>query len=129
MNKENVIARSVVDAAYRVHVAFGPGLLESVYERVLTYELNKVGHKALSQVPVPIVYDGQTIDDAFRMDILVDDSVIIELKSVEQIQPVHKKQLFTYLELSGKRLGLLIHFNVPLIKNGISRVANGLPDE
>jgi GxxExxY protein len=129
MIQENAIARSVVDAAYKIHVALGPGLLESVYERVLAYELVKRGHRVAVQIPIPIVYEGMVLDDAFRADLIVDELVIIELKSVEQLQPVHKKQLTTYLKLANKRLGLLINFGAPLIKDGIIRIVNHLPEE
>lgn len=123
------MAQSVVDAAYKIHVALGPGLLESVYERVLAHELEKRGHRVTIQTPIPIVYDGIVLHDAFRADLIVDQLVIIELKSVEQLQPVHKKQLTTYIKLANKRLGLLINFGAPLIKDGIVRLVNNLPDD
>jgi GxxExxY protein len=125
---ENEIAKQIVDAAYRVHTALGPGLLESVYEVVLAYELEKRGLRALRQQAVPIVYQGTRIEMGFRADLIVEDKVIVEIKSVEATAPVHKKQLLTYLRLAEKRLGLLINFNVALIKDGISRVANGMQD-
>ncbi|HEV3256583.1 MAG TPA: GxxExxY protein [Gemmataceae bacterium] len=123
---ENEIAREVVDAAYKIHVALGPGLLESVYEAALCYELEKRGMRVARQHSIPIVYATVHLAEGFRADILVEGKVIIELKSVEAVAPVHKMQLLTYLRLSGKRLGLLINFNVVLIKDGISRVVNGL---
>lgn len=123
---ENEIAKVAVDAAYRVHTDLGPGLLESVYQRVLAHELTKRGLPIRCEQPVPIVYDGLTFDEGFRADIIVDEKVILELKSVEAVAPVHKKQLLTYLRLADKRLGLLINFGEALIKNGISRVVNGL---
>ena len=129
MIHENAVAQSVVDAAYKIHVTLGPGLLESVYERVLAHELVKRGHQVAVQTPIPIVYDGMVLDDAFRADLIVDARVIIELKSIEQLQPVHKKQLTTYLKLANKRLGLLINFGAPLIKDGITRIVNNLPEE
>ena len=117
---ENQIARIVVDAAYQVHVRLGPGLLESVYEIVLVHELKKGGLNIEQQVPVAIVYDGIRFKEGFRADIIVEDKVIIELKSVEKIAPVHKKQLLTYLRLTDKKLGLLINFGSELIRDGIS---------
>lgn len=125
---ENEIASQIVDAAYRVHTALGPGLLESVYEVVLAYELEKKGLRAVRQQAVPIVYQGTRIEMGFRADLIVEDKVIVEIKSVEGTAPVHKKQLLTYLRLAEKGLGLLINFNVVLIKDGIARVANGMPD-
>jgi GxxExxY protein len=104
----------------------GPGLLESVYEAALVYELKKLGIKVTNQTDVPVVYDEITMDIGFRADVIVDDKVIIELKSIENVSPVHKKQLLTYLKLSKKKLGLLVNFNVELMKDGITRIANGL---
>ena len=123
---ENEIAKIVVDTAYHIHRRSGPGLLESVYEVILAYALNSRGLKVERQVPVPIVFDGMKFDEGFRADLIVEDKVIVELKSVEKIAPVHKKQLLTYLRLADKRLGLLINFGASLIKDGIFRVANGL---
>jgi GxxExxY protein len=124
--KENEIARIIVDAAYQVHTALGPGLLESVYEEVLAYELHKRDLKVLRQKPIPLIYESIQLEMAFVADLIVEDLVIVELKSIEKVAPVHKKQLLTYLRLSDKRLGLLINFGEALIKNGISRVVNGL---
>jgi len=126
---ENELSREIVDAAYKVHVALGPGLLESVYEIVMKYELEKRGLNVARQLEVPIIYDGKVLDRSLVSDLLVNDKVIVELKSVEAVIPVHKKQLLTYLKLADKRLGLLINFNVNLIKEGISRVANQLVEE
>jgi GxxExxY protein len=126
---ENEIAKIVVDAAYHIHVRLGPGLLESVYETVLAYELNKRGLTVVRQAPIPVVYENLQFDEGFRADLIVNDLVIIELKSVEKIHPVHKKKLLTYLRLADRRLGLLINFGEALIKDGISRVANNLRDE
>ena len=125
---ENELARIVVDAAYKVHTRLGPGLLESVYEVVLVHELRKHQLKADRQVPIPIVYESIHFEEGFKADVIVNDLLLIELKSVEQMIPVHKKQLLTYLRLTNKRLGLLINFGAELIKDGISRVANGMPD-
>jgi GxxExxY protein len=125
---ENAIAREIVDAAFHVHTALGPGLLESVYDTVLTYELDQRGLRTTRQQPIPIVYQNVRIDTGFRADLIVEDKVIIEVKSVEFLAPVHKKQLLTYLRLADKRLGLLINFHVALIKDGITRVVNGLEE-
>ena len=125
---ENEIARRVVDAAFQVHTRLGPGLLESVYASVLAYELEKRGLQVLRQQPVSVVYDGLVFDEGFRADLIVEDKVILELKSVEVILPVHKKQLWTYLRLTDKQLGLLINFGAALIKDGITRMVNRLRD-
>jgi GxxExxY protein len=125
---ENEIAKIVVDAAYQIHKRLGPGLLESVYEIVLAYEPKKRGLSALRQLPVTIQYDDMTFDEGFRTDIMVEDKVIVELKSVESVARVHKKQLLTYLRLADKRLGLLINFGEELIRDGVSRVVNGLQE-
>jgi GxxExxY protein len=125
---ENEVARDIVDAAYRVHTTLGPGLLESVYEAALAYELDKRGLTAGRQRVVAAVYEGITIHTAFYADLIVEDKVIVEIKAVEAIAPVHKMQLLTYLKLADKRLGLLINFNVVLIKDGITRIANRLPE-
>ena len=109
--------------------ALGPGLLESVYETVLVYELKKRGLKSVRQIAVPIEYDSITFDEGFRADVIVEDKVILELKSVEAVAKVHKKQLLTYLRLTGKRLGLLINFGEEHIRDGISRIVNGLVEE
>ena len=124
----NELAKQIVDAAYRVHTTLGPGLLESVYESVLAYELEHRGLQATRQQPVPLVYHGIHIEVGFRADLIVEDLVIVEIKSVEVVAPVHKKQLLTHLRLADRRLGLLINFNVVLIKDGIKRVVNGLPE-
>ena len=125
---ENEIAKEVVDAAFKVHTTLGPGLLESVYEAILARELTSRGLAVSRQHPIPIHYEGLTIEEGFRADLIVDDLVILELKSVEQLAPLHKKQLLTYLRLADKRLGLLLNFGAPVIKDGIVRVANGMPD-
>ena len=116
-------AHDVVDSAFAVHRSLGPGLLESVYEQCLAYELQSRGHKTERQVALPVVYRDVRLEAGFRIDILVNDLVIIELKTVERLLPIHEAQLLTYLKLSGKRLGLLLNFNVPLIKEGIRRLA------
>ncbi len=123
---ENEISKIVVDAAFTVHTRVGPGLLESAYEAILSYELRKRGLHVATQVKLPVRYDEIEVKDAFWMDLLVEDLVVVELKSVDEIHPVHKKQLLTYLKFSGRKLGLLINFGAPLIKDGIARVVNGL---
>ncbi len=123
---ENEVARLIVDAAYKVHTTLGPGLLESVYEEVLAYELRKRDLKVLRQEPIPLVYESVQLELAFVADLIVEDLVVVELKSIEQVAPVHKKQVLTYLRLADKRLGLLINFGDALIKNGITRFVNGL---
>ena len=126
---ENAIAREIVDAAFRIHTTLGPGLLESVYDTVLAYELGRRGLRTVRQQPIPVVYEEVRIDTGFRADLVVEDKVIVEIKSVEVLAPVHKKQLLTYLRLADKRLGLLINFQVALIKDGITRIVNGLEDD
>ena len=123
---ENDIAKIIVDAAFKVHKTMGPGLFESVYETVLAHEIEGRGLAAERQKAIPINYDGMVFDEGFRADLVVVDKVIVELKSIESISPVHKKQLLTYLRLADKRLGLLINFGANLIKDGIVRVVNGL---
>ena len=120
----NEISKKIIGAAIQVHRTLGPGLLESTYEACLKYELEKRGLKIQSQVGLPVIYDGMKIDLGYRLDILVEDSVIIELKAVTAIIPLHEAQLLSYLKLSGKHLGLLINFNVTLLKDGITRRIN-----
>jgi GxxExxY protein len=122
----NQISGEIVDAAMKVHTALGPGLLESAYEGCLKHELTKRGLKVLSQVTLPVIYDGVKIDVGYRIDLLVEDAVIVELKVVERLTPLNEAQLLSYLKLSGRKLGLLINFNVEHLKNGIKRIANGL---
>jgi GxxExxY protein len=126
---ENAIAKEIVDVAFRIHTTLGPGLLESVYDVVLAYELDRRSLRTVRQQPIPVVYENVHIDTGFRADLVVEDKVIVEVKSVEILAPVHKKQLLTYLRLADKRLGLLINFHVALIKDGIMRVVNGLEDD
>jgi GxxExxY protein len=122
---ENATSRQIVDAAFRVHTGLGPGLLESVYESALARELEKKGLSFVRQRPVPVIYDGVPIQAGFYADLIVNDEVIVEVKSVEAIAPVNKKQLLTYLRLADKQIGLLMNFNVVLIKDGITRILNG----
>ncbi len=116
------IAAQIVDAAYRVHTALGPGLLESVYEACLAFELEKRGLRVETQVYLPVTYEDIRLDAGLRLDMLVEDSVVAELKATDMMIPLYESQLLTYLKLSGKRLGFLMNFNVPLIKNGIKRM-------
>ena len=125
---ENEVARGIVDAAFHIHKELGPGLLESVYEAVLAKELTRRGLAVERQKPVPIRYDGLAFDEGFRADLVVENLVIVELKSVERALPVHKKQLLTYLRLAEKKLGLLINFGTARFKDGVSRVANGMDE-
>ena len=122
------VAKDIVNAAFKVHKEFGPGLLESAYQQCHTYELRKRGRKVLTEVVLPIVYDGQKIDAGYRIDMIVDDLIIVENKTVETILPIHTAQLITYLKLKDCRLGFLINWNVKLIKNGTVRVANRMPN-
>ena len=127
--KENEIGKKVVDAAIAVHRELGPGLLESVYQSCMVIELRSLGFVVEAEVPLPIFYRGKKIEDqGFRLDLLVEEQVIAELKSVEKVLPLHKKQLLTYLRLAKKPLGLLINFNQSLLKDGITRIAN-TPEE
>jgi GxxExxY protein len=123
---ENQIAAAVVDAAFKIHTTLGPGLLESVYESTLEYELRKRGLSVRRQISLPVYYEGLKLELGYRVDLIVGDKVIIEIKSIEALAPIHKRQLLTYLRLANMRLGLLINFNVERIKDGIKRVVNGL---
>ena len=116
------LARIVVDAAYKVHSSLGPGLLESVYETCLEHELAKRSIPSKRQIKIPIVYDGIRLEAGLRIDLLVDGKLILEIKAVEEMNRIYKAQVLTYLKLTGLRLGLLINFNVALIRNGIERV-------
>ena len=126
---ENEIATIIVDKAYKVHSELGPGLLETVYEVILARELKKESMDITRQKPIKICWEDIIFDEGFKADLWVEDKVIVELKSVEKLLPVHKKQLLTYLRLTDKRLGLLINFGELYIKNGIKRVVNGLSEE
>lgn len=120
-DREERIATAIVDSAFKVHKALGPGLLESVYESCFCYELARHGMSYERQLQLPAKYDKLEFNSAFRQDVLVEGLVICELKAIERLLPLHTAQLLTYLKLSGKRLGFLINFNVPLIRNGIKR--------
>jgi GxxExxY protein len=125
---ENQLSRIIVDSAFKIHATLGPGLLESVYEAVLAHELKLRGLTVTTQQAIPVIYEGVQLDVGFRSDIVVNRKVVVEVKSVDALAPVHSKQLRTYLRLMNLRLGLLINFNVNLIKEGIHRVVNGLVD-
>lgn len=126
---ENQIGESIIAAGIHVHRTLGPGLLESVYEAVLAYELKKRGFNVRRQVPVPIHYEELDFDEGFRADLIVNDRVIVELKSVAQLNRAHRKQIQTYLRLAHVRLGYLLNFGEELLRDGIVRAVNGLPDE
>ena len=125
---ENEIAKHIVDAAYKIHTTLGPGLFESVYETIMAQELASRGLHLMRQQALPVVWENIHLEAGFRADLIVENKVIVEIKSVETIAPVHRKQLLTYLRLANKRLGILINFDVELIKDGISRVVNGLAE-
>ena len=126
---ENEIGRIVVDTSLAIHRELGPGLLESVYETVLTQALSQRGLAIARQVAIPISYPGLQFEEGFRADIIVDDKVILEIKSVETLRNVHKKQLLTYLRLARIKLGFVLNFGEALMKDGIVRIVNGLPDD
>ena len=121
---ENEISAIVVDVCYKIHVKLGPGLLESVYEAILHHELTKRGFSVERQKPLPVLWDGIKLD--IRSDLIVNEKVILEIKSIEQITDIHAKQVLTYLKITKMKLGLLINFNVPIIKSGIKRVVSNL---
>jgi GxxExxY protein len=123
---ENEISKIVVDKCHQIHVALGPGLLESVYEEILFFELNKENLKVERQKALPVIWKNKKMNLGFRADLIVENKVILELKSVEKIARVHPKQLLTYLKVTNLKLGLLINFNEVLIKNGITRIVNNL---
>ena len=125
---ENQIGEAIIAAGIQVHRALGPGLLESVYEAVLAFEFQRRCLHVRRQVPIPITYEGLNFDEGFRADLIVNDRVIVELKSVVQLTPAHRKQLQTYLRLSGLKLGYLLNFGEVLLRDGIVRAVNGLPD-
>jgi len=123
---ENELSAIIVDCCFRIHTKLGPGLLESVYEEILCYELREIGIYYTRQTGIPVYYNELILELGFRADIIVEEKVIIEIKSIESIAPVHKKQLLTYLKLTGLKLGLLVNFNAALIKDGITRIVNRL---
>lgn len=123
---ENEISKILVNLFLKVHQVLGPGLLESVYEAAICYELDQINLHYNRQIPIPVIYENVKLDIGFRADIIVENKVIVEIKSIEILAPVHPKQLLTYLRLTDLKLGLLVNFNVALIKNGITRIVNGL---
>lgn len=128
--QDNDLTGAIIESAIHVHKSMGPGLLERVYEECLYFDLQGRGFNILRQVPVPVSFDGHALEPGFMrkrriVDLIVDDHVIVELKAIEKLQPIHEAQLHTYLKLSGKRMGLLINFNVPLLKQGIKRIIMG----
>ena len=123
---ENEITKIIVDKCYNIHYKLGAGLFESVYEEILFYELKKSGLFVERQKPIPVIWDNIKMDMSYKADLIVENKVIIEIKSVESITDIHKKQLLTYLKLTGLKVGLLVNFNVRLIKEGILRIANNL---
>jgi len=125
---ENEITKICIDTAYKIHTKIGPGLLESAYQAILVYELKKNGLHVDSEIPMPIHYEDIHLDVGFRADLIVENKIIIELKSIEKVADVHKKQLLTYLRISGLHVGLLINFGAPLIKDGIFRIVNGFKE-
>ena len=132
MDKEarlNKITEAIIGAAMNVHRALGPGLLESAYEACVLHELAQVGLKVVQQKPLPVIYRGVTLDCGYRLDLMVEGEVIVEIKSIEKLLPIHKAQLMSYLKLAGCNVGLLINFNVEVLKQGIQRVVSGFPDK
>jgi GxxExxY protein len=127
-NDIEAIGKDIVDAAYKVHKEFGPGLLESAYQACHAYELQKRGHIVLTELKLPILYDGQEFDQGYRVDELVDDLIIVENNAVDEVHPIYMAQLLTYMKLKNVKLGFLINWNEKLIKNGIQRVVNGLEE-
>jgi len=123
--EENDLSGNVIGAAIEVHRLLGPGLLESAYELALARELVLRGHRVTRQTPISLEYKGVALVDAFRIDLIVDESLLLEIKAVEVLLPIHERQLLTYLQLTGKRFGLVINFNEELLKKGVRRVING----
>lgn len=123
---ENELSKIIVNTGFQIHKALGPGLFESVYEEILFYELTQQGLEVSRQQAIPVVWKNIKMEQGFRADLIVENKVLIEIKSVENIAPVHQKQVVTYLKLTGLKLGLLINFNEALIKNGITRIVNNL---
>jgi GxxExxY protein len=130
LDKNNLdeISRRIIGAAIEVHRHLGPGLLESAYEACLVFELKRLGLKVEEQKPLPVVYKDVTLDCGYRLDLVVQDEVIVEIKAVEKLLPIHEAQLLSYLRLAGKRVGLLMNFHVPVLKDGLKRIVNKFPD-
>jgi GxxExxY protein len=125
---ENEVSQKIIGAAIEVHRNLGPGLLESIYEECLCYELSQIGLQFRRQVPLPVNYKGMKLESAYKMDLLVEERVVVEIKATEDTPPVHAAQVLTYLKTSNLRLGLLINFNVPMLTKGLKRIVNGLDD-
>ena len=125
----NKVTETIIGAAMTVHRALGPGLLESAYEACILHELTQAGLKVVQQKPLPIIYKGVTLDCGYRLDLMVEDEVIVEIKAIEKLLPIHTAQLMSYLKLAGCNVGLLINFNVEVLKHGIQRVVSGFPDK
>ncbi|HUP92788.1 MAG TPA: GxxExxY protein [Solimonas sp.] len=123
---ENEISKVVLDAAMKIHRALGPGLFENVYESLMEHELVKAGLRVKRQVALPLEFEGLRFEEAYRVDLLVEDKVLVELKSIERLHPIHRKQLLTYLKLHGAKLGLLLNFGGEMMRDGVERVVNGL---
>jgi GxxExxY protein len=126
--KLNDITRAIIDHSVRIHQKLGPGLLESVYQRVLAYELRKADFQVETEVPIPLRWDGHIIDESFRADMIVNDEILLELKSVEKTLPVHRKQTLTYIKLADLRIGLLLNFGASLLKDDLHRLVNQAPE-
>ena len=123
--KIDSITQTIIGAAIEIHKTLGPGLLETAYEACLVYDLGELGYKVEKQKPLPLIYKSVHLDCAYRLDLLVEDLVVVEIKAVDQVMPIHQAQVLSYLKLSGCKVGLLINFNVKLLKNGIQRIVNG----
>ncbi len=126
MRREDALSQEIIGAAIEVHRYLGPGLLESIYEHCMLKELRLRGISVQHQQPLPVSYKGEVLDCEYRLDLLVDDAVVVELKTVKRLEPIHDAQLLSYLKLSGYRLGLLINFNVPVLRHGVKRIVNNL---
>lgn len=124
----NKLTQEIIGIAINVHRELGPGLLESAYEACMLYDLTQVGLQVERQKPLPVVYRGVKLDCGYRLDLLIENEVIVEIKSIEKLLPIHKAQLLSYLKLTGSRVGLLINFNVRVLKNGVQRIVNNFPD-
>ena len=126
-DKLDLVTRRIIGAAIEVHRRLGPGLLESAYQACLAYELRQLGYKVQEQKPLPVVYKDVQLDCGYRLDLVVEDAVIVEVKAIEQLAPIHGAQLLSYLRLSGKKIGLLMNFHVRVLKNGLKRIVNEFP--
>jgi GxxExxY protein len=127
-DKLDLITRRIIGAAIEVHKALGPGLLESAYETCLAFELRESGFKVEQQLPLPVIYKNVKLDCGYRLDLVIEDSVILEIKAIQELAPIHDAQLLSYLRLSGKTVGLIINFHVRVLKDGLKRVVNEFPD-